>query len=133
MKALIRNFLINLTALWSTTKIIPGLTYSGGITVLFMGAAVFMIINWLIVPLLKLMFLPLNLLTLGIFGWAVNVVALYFLTALVPQFRITPFSFPGISFSGIIVPSMDLNVLATAILASFMIGLLSHFMQWLIK
>lgn len=57
--------MINLAALWFATKFIPGLTYDGGIKSLVLGALVFMVINWLIVPLLKIMFLPLNLLTVG--------------------------------------------------------------------
>lgn len=133
MKTILRNFLINLGALWVTTRVLPGLTYDGGFRSLFIGAVVFMLINWLVVPLLKVMFLPLNLLTLGIFGWAVNVIALYLMTSVLPQFKLVPFTFSGINLSWIIIPPISLNLLEVAILASFMIGLISHFLQWLVK
>ncbi len=133
MKSIFRSFLINLGALFLTARILPGLTYDGGIRTLATGAVVFMMINFLIVPLLRVMFLPLNLLTLGFFSWAVNVLALYFLVALVPQFKIFPFSYPGLNYNGFIIPSFDLNVLYVAIAASFLIGLITHFLQWLTK
>ncbi len=133
MKSLLRNYLISLGALYATTRALPGLTYEGGFKSLALGALVFMIINWLIVPLLKLMFLPLNLLTLGVFGWAINVVALYFLTTLYPTFKLIPYDFPGASISGILIPAMSLNLLEVAIVASLMVGLISHFLQWFVK
>lgn len=133
MRGLLRNFLINLGSLWVTSQILPGLIFQGGFKTLAIAAAVFMVINILIVPLLKIMFLPLNLLTLGLFSFAVNVLALYILTAAVPQFKIIPYHFPGTSLNGIVIPSMDLSVLYVAILASFMIGFSTHLFQWLIK
>lgn len=131
MKSLLRNYLINFGALLATTKILPGLTYDGGIKTLFLASLVFMSINWLIVPLLRVMFLPLNLLTLGIFGWAINVVALYFLTTVLPSLKLLPYDFPGANFGFIILPPASLNLLTVAIIASFLIGLISHFLQWL--
>lgn len=133
MKTLLRNYLINFGALLATTKLLPGLSYDGGFKSLALGALIFMAINWLIVPLLKIMFLPLNLLTLGIFGWAVNVVALYFLTAVYPAFKILPYDFPGANIGIISLPAASLNLLQVAIIASLMIGLISHFLQWLSK
>lgn len=133
MKTLLRNFLINLVALVITTKFIQGFSYEGGVKTLLLGAFVFMVINWLVIPLIRLMFLPLNLLTIGIFGWVINVLAVYFLTTAVPQFKLLPYSFPGADLSGVTIPAMDLNVLQVAIAASLMIGLMSHLMQWLVS
>lgn len=133
MKSLFRNFLLNLVTLWGVSYVIPGFTFSGGFRTLAIGAVVFMLINMAIVPLLKILFLPLNLLTLGLFTWAINVVALYLLTTVVPQFKLIPYSFPGANLGGVNIPAVDLNVLWVAILASFLIGFISHFFHWLTK
>lgn len=133
MKTLLRNFLINLGALWVTAKVLPGLTISGGWKSLAIGSLTFMIINILVVPLLKIMFLPLNLLTLGLFSWVVNVLALYVLTAAVTDFKLIPYDFPGASFDGFSIPSYSLNILMVAVVASFLIGLISNFLRWLAK
>lgn len=133
MKSLIRNYLITLAALVVTTQIVPGLSYSGGMFTLLIGALGLMLINWFIVPLLKITFLPLNLLTLGFFTWVINVVALYILTKLASQFKLLPYTYSGITYNGFVVPEISLNVLMVAILASFLIGLISQFLRWLVS
>jgi len=131
MKTLLRVFLINLVSIYLTTRIIPGLTYSGGIKSLATGAVVFMLINWLLVPLLKILFLPLNILTVGLFAWLINVLALYALTTIVSDFVLIPYVFPGMIIAGISIPPMDLSVFWVAVVASFSIGIITHFLQWL--
>lgn len=133
MKRILRNFLINIVSLSLTARLIPGLVLEGGIKTLFISSFIFMIINMLVVPILKIMFLPLNLLTLGIFSWAVNVLALYLLTSIVSNLKLVPYRFEGAVIQGVVIPSMDINVLFVAILASFMVGLISHFLHWLLK
>lgn len=133
MKTLLRAFLINYTALYATTLIMPGLTYSDGLRTLAIGSLGLMVLNTLVIPLLKVMLLPLNLLTLGLFAWIVNVIALYFLITLIPQFKLVPYSFPGANLGTVIIPPVELTVLMVAIVASFLIGFISHFLHWLSK
>lgn len=131
MKTLLRYFLINLVSLWAATRIIPGLTYTGGVKSLTLGGLAFMAINFLLVPLLKILFLPLNLLTLGLFAWIINVLALYALTTIVSDFQLVPYNFPGYVYNGFRLPPYDLSPFLVAVIASFLIGLITHFLQWL--
>ena len=131
MKTILRHFLINTTSLWITTRFIQGLYFAGGFRTLFIGGIVFMLINLLLVPLLKLLFLPLNLLTLGLFGWIINVLALYALTTIVSDFKIMAFQFPGYGYSGFSLPAMEVSAFLTAVIASLVIGAITHFLQWL--
>ena len=114
MKTLLRYFLINLVSLWATTLIIPGLTYTGGFNSLAIGAGAFMLINFILVPLLKILFLPLNLLTLGLFAWITNVLALFALTT-VSDFQLASFTFQGFSSSFFSIPSYDLSPFLVAL------------------
>ena len=133
MKALLRSFAFNGGALWITASILPGLIITGGLKGLMISTLALMVINFLLVPLIKILLLPLNLLTLGIFAWLTNVLALYFLTAVVPSIKIMPFVYAGANYSGFIIPAMTLNSLQVTILASLLIGLVSHFLYWLMK
>ncbi|MBI2600174.1 phage holin family protein [Candidatus Daviesbacteria bacterium] len=132
MKTLLRYFLINLVSLLITTKLITGLTYTGGIRSLLIGALAFMVINLILVPLLKLLFLPLNLLTVGLFAWLINVLALYALTTIVPDFQLLPYAFTGANIAGVVIPPMELTTFWVAVAASFLIGIITHFLQWLV-
>lgn len=131
MKTVLRYFLINFVSLWMTTRIITGLTYTGGVKSLILGGLAFMAINLILVPLLKILLLPLNLLTLGLFAWISNVLALYALTTVISDFQLVPYTFAGFNFNGFIIPSYELSPFLVAVAASFLIGLITHFLQWL--
>lgn len=131
IKSAILNYIINLVILWGVTEIFPGLYYSGGFPTLAIGALGLMGMNIIIIPLLKVVFLPLNILTLGVFTWVINVIALYLLTTILPNFKLIPYDYPGGTILGISVQATHLTVLWVAIIASFMIGFASHFLHWL--
>lgn len=131
MRRLLRYYLINLGALYLATRVISGLTYEGGIKTLLFGGLIFAIINFLLVPFLKILFLPLNILTLGLFAWVINVLALYALTTAVSEFKIVPYHFNGFNWGAISIGQYDLTSFWVAVVASFVIGAVTHFLQWL--
>lgn len=131
MRAILRIILINFVALWATSQILPGLSYTGGLQTLFLGSLAFAALNIFLTPVLKLLLLPLNLMTVGIFSWVSNVLALFVLVNLLPQFKLVSYYFPGLRFEGFIVPGANLPVLWVAIIASFLIGVITHFLHWL--
>lgn len=133
MKSLIRSLVINGGALWMTTAILPGLVITGGFRGLMISTLALMVINFLLVPLIKILLLPLNLLTLGIFAWLTNVLTLYFLVIIVPSIKITAYVYEGATYSGFIIPAMTLSALQVTILVSLLIGLITHFLYWLTK
>jgi uncharacterized membrane protein YvlD (DUF360 family) len=133
VKAIIRNFLINLGALWVTSQMIPSLVINGGVKELFIGSLAFMAVNLLLVPVLKVLLLPLNLLTLGLFAWLSNVLALYFLVTALPYFKLLPYQFPGATLAGISLAAVDLSTFQLAIVVSFIIGFIIQFTNWIIK
>jgi putative membrane protein len=132
MKKILRHFLINAGAIWIATRILPAFIYEGGVHTLLVGTVLLMAINFLIIPLIKIMLLPLNLLTLGLFAWIANVIGLYLLTVIMPQFKIIPYSYPGAHINGFIIPAVSLNILQVAIVASLLIGIMSQFLKWVI-
>lgn len=131
MKTLLRYYLINLSSLWVATQLIGGLTFNGGFRTLLIGGLVFAGINIILVPLLKILLLPLNLLTLGLFSWMSNVLALFALTKIMPQFMLLPYYFPGFTQNGFSLPGFELTPLWVAIVASFLIGVITNFLHWL--
>lgn len=133
MKSLLRQLLVNMAALWVSAQILPGLVLGGGLKTLLIGGFVFMVINLIVVPLLKVMFLPLNILTFGFFTWVINVLALYFLTNIVSEIKLVPYLFEGFDFGLVVVPPIDLNTLQVAIAASFIVGFLVNLLKWILK
>lgn len=133
MKSLLRAYLINMVSLWTTTQILPALAITDGFRGLAIASAAFMAANFILIPLIRILLLPLNLLTLGLFSWLANVIALYFLVTIIPSFKVLAFNFPGLNFDGISFPPLDLSPFLVVIVASFIIGFIHHFLKWLIK
>jgi putative membrane protein len=66
-------------AFWVVTALFPGLmTYEGDVTGLIVLALIFGVVNGLIGPLVRLLALPLTVVTLGLVGFLVNAALLLF-------------------------------------------------------
>lgn len=133
MKTLLRAFLFSLFGLWLTTYLVRGFRVSGNYQTLVIGAAALGIIYLFVKPILKLFFFPINLLSLGLLSWLINVAILYILTVLVPQISVTAWNFPGISYGGIVIPAYPLNQIATFVVAALTLSFIVNFLTWLSK
>src|SRR5947208_12029709 len=81
MSFLIR-WLVNAAALWVATRIVSGVSYTGG-WLPFLGVSLlFGFVNAFIRPIAKLLTLPLIILTLGIFSLVVNGLMLWLTSGL---------------------------------------------------
>ena len=128
-----RSFLINAAALWAVSQVISGVVFGRGYETLLVAAVVLGLVNLFIRPLINIMILPINLLTLGAFRWIVNVATLFLVTLLVPGFKIVAFNFPGATFQGFTLPAVYLGAILALILVSFLLSLFSSLLFWLIK
>jgi len=131
MKSLIRKLLLNVAVIFAAAKVLPGLSYSEDFKVLVLAAVALGLVNLFVRPLVKLVTLPINLLTLGIFSWVVNVLMLYLVTRLIPGFTISGFHFDGFNYQGLVVPAMEVGLFSSYILSSFLISLLTSALGWL--
>jgi putative membrane protein len=66
------RLLVNAAALWVACRLVPGVSYDGGLLPFLGVAAVFGLINAFIRPVLKILTFPIIILTLGIFALVVN-------------------------------------------------------------
>jgi putative membrane protein len=66
------RLLVNAAALWVATRIVPGVTYSGGVLPMLAVALVFGVVNAVIGTATKILTFPIILLTLGIFILVIN-------------------------------------------------------------
>ena len=85
MPFLIR-LLVNAAALWVATRIVPGVTFDGGLAAFLAVALVFGVINATLRPLTKILTFPLIIVTLGIFALVVNGLMLWLTSSLSATF-----------------------------------------------
>jgi len=88
MTGVLLRWLLNAAALWGlitvTSKLMPGSVKIEGFTSALLVILVLGLLNAVIRPVVKLLTMPLNCLTFGLFGIVINLVFFYL------AFRITP-------------------------------------------
>jgi putative membrane protein len=114
MKIILR-IIINAVALWVTALVVPGIVLTGDVVNLLIVAIIFGLVNALIRPLLKLLTLPITVVTLGLFSLVINALMLI----------LTSWLSPGLTIEGGIIAGF-----LTALLGSIIISIVSTVLSW---
>lgn len=96
---------------------IPTISFTNIVTLLI-ASLVITLLNSVVKPVLKLLFLPVNIITFGFFSWVINISLLWLATYLVPGFSIEPMIIFGVALNQF----FSLLVVSAAI--SFLSGLI---------
>lgn len=83
------------------------------LTTVILASLVLGLVNLIIRPIVRLFALPLTILTLGLFGWVINALMLWLVSAIVPGFHVNGF--------------------LPALWASIILGLVSGVINWLLR
>lgn len=76
MLRLIIHILSNALGIWAAVRLVPGIYFDGGWEWLILAGAVLGFVNFFIKPVVKIISLPLILITLGLFTVVINVLML---------------------------------------------------------
>jgi putative membrane protein len=90
MRKIFLKWLINALALLVTTYVVQGIEVTGA-SALFLAAALLGILNALIRPILIILTLPINIITLGLFILVINGTMLWLVSVIIKGFVIQGF------------------------------------------
>lgn len=130
MKHLIRVFLFNVFALWLTSQLVPALVTPGGWQIILFSGFILSILMLIVAPLLKILFIPINILTFGLLSWLVDVIVIYLLTVFVPEIRITSWAFGGASWQGFTIPPIHFNYFWALVITSLFISTITDLLHY---
>jgi len=133
MRAVIRNIVFYSFSLFALTQILSGVKITGGVETYLLGGVALSLMFLLIKPILNILTLPFNIVTLGTFSFFTNVIILYLLTLFVPKIKVSSFIFQGISYSGFTIPRTDVNQILAFIVSGLALSAIITFLSWLIK
>lgn len=133
MKILLRHILINLLVIYLTDLLYPGFTILHDSKTLLSAAIIWLLLNKIVKPIIKLLLLPINLITLNLFAWVISLITLFLLQSIVGGITISAYNFPGLSIQGFVFPPIALGIFASYVIASCLLNLLHSFILWLIR
>ncbi len=116
-----RLFINTGITLWILSYFLPTIKFSDW-TALVLTSLVMVFVQKIIKPVIKILFLPINIVTLGLFSVVINVAMLWLVTYLVPGFEIT----------NMVVLGVHLNSFASLLFASILIGFVQGFVTLVI-
>lgn len=115
---MLKPFLKSIGAVFVLAWLLPNVSYSDWLA-LILFAIVLTIINGIVKPVLKILTLPINLVTFGLFSLALNAFLLWLALYLVPGFYIAPLVLFGV----------PLGEFLTLVVMSAAIGLAQSFLS----
>lgn len=133
MKKVLLQLLVIGVTLALVDFLIPGITLSNSLDGLVLVTLVFAAINTFVKPLLKILSLPIEVATLGVFTVVINTVLLLMVDYILVPLTIASFWFPGLTYGPVIIAPMRVPALLTAIIASLLISSISSALIWLTK
>lgn len=116
--------LVNAVALVAAVQLVPRAAFVGEWWHLAIVAAIFGLINAYLRPIVKLLSLPLTLLTFGLVGFVINAGLLMLLAFISGQFELQ------FSLAGWPPRPLDVDVFVTAVLASMVISAVSSILAF---
>lgn len=133
MRTIVNSIVGNIIALYLIALAIPAVGVAGGIKGYLITAFALAILNLIGRPLINLILLPINLITVGMFRWLTNTIILWLATVFVSGFTIGEWHFAGFSSQGIILEPAILNVFWTTVVTSFLFSIITAVYDWLIE
>lgn len=133
MRWILRQFLFHFVALWGTAYLVPGFSIGNLPENIALATVTLSVINVFIKPIVKLFFLPLNIITLNLFSVVINVGVVFALTKLVSTVTISAWKFNGVTLNGFVVPPIQFSHFYTYIVVAFLLTTIVTFLNWLVK
>lgn len=131
MKSLLRSIVVNSLCLFIASQLIAGLIVKGGFLSYMFGGLALALLFMFLKPVLNLLSVPLNVITLGLFSILTNVIIFYLLTVFVPAISISAFLFQGTSYGGFVIPKIFFNTFFAFAMVAFLQSVLTSFIAWL--
>ncbi len=116
-----------LTSLWNKGFILPSDTASFFIAVLLLALVIY-----IIVPLSKIVLLPLNVLSLGLVSFLVYLALLHFSSVSFHVFEVTGWTFPGLKIGPLAVPETDISYFFNLVLSSVSLSSIINVLELLL-
>jgi len=113
MKKFLKFTLLFYFSLYTVNELVGNLNFANGVNTIFQVSLILTLFELILKPILKILLLPINILTLGLFRIIIDVVGLYLALFFINTFQVNNFSLWGYNFFGI------LAIIGTSVIINF--------------
>lgn len=116
-----------LTSLWNRGFILPS-----DLRTFALAALILALVLYVIVPLSKIILLPLNILSLGLISFLVFIILLHLGNVTFHFFDVRSWTFPGLSILFVTIPSLKISYVLNLVLSSVSISSIINVLELLL-
>lgn len=133
MKSILKTYIINTSSIYLLTIFIPAVTIKGGFETLLYASLILSILNNLISPVINIIMFPINLLTLNITAWILNIVMIYVWTLIVRSVIISSWSVSSFRLGPLFISPFILDPWQVLITAAVVLIILIKIIGYIMK
>lgn len=133
MKTLLKKYIVILAGVFSLTQIVDAVKIDRGWPGILYVSFIYAALYYLGRPLANLIMLPINILTMNLFSWFINISIFYLWTVINNDVHITDWSFPGMNFGPIELSAYNFVYWQIIFISGILLTAIIIFYNWLIK
>lgn len=133
MRHLLGFLIIQTISLATVDYLLPGFTTGNTAGSLIGTAVVLVVLRALLKPLLNIILLPLNILTLGLAKWGSDAIIVFFATHLLPNFSITAYSLGPLEIGSLTLPKLVFSPFWGFLFAVVCLNLTTHLLESILR
>ena len=133
MKKILKFTLLFSFALVTQNQFWQNLQFNHGVETIIKVAVIYTIFELFLKPILKLLLLPINLLTLGFFRLVINTVGLYLAVFVLADFTVNNINLASQTIYGLVLPQIQFSGFPVFLINSFSINIIVGFFKFILK
>ena len=133
IKKILKYVLLFSFSLATTNQIWHNLNFQKNIETIIYVALILTIFELFLKPILKILLLPINLLTLGSLRFIINTLGLYLAEFLLIDFKVYNIHFEAFSWQGFTIPAQNFNSFWAYFVSSLTIGIIFYIFNIILK
>ena len=127
----IKRWFKNFLAFLAFANFYAGFSANNQLNIILAAGFTLSLIQVFLNPFLKMLFLPINVITLGMFNWLIISVHLLLVTYIISSLKFVPFHYDTFNILGLAVPGGDINLLFSVIIGSIFFNFIHKGIEFL--
>lgn len=133
MKKFLKTSLLLTYALALVDQLLGNLVFDHPVISLIKVALILTLFELILKPVIKILLLPINILTLGLFRLVINTLGFYLAVFFLADFTVKSISTPEFSFGGLSIPPLNFQGFMSFLVTSFTTNIIFSFYRQILK
>ena len=129
MRYFLKKFILTLTSIYLLILFIPSLVIPNGVSGLLIAALIYGLLTIIIKPIVNILMLPINLVTLNLSSWILNI-AIFFVWIVIARVQISPWTSPEVKTIYFTFSAVNLVKWQVTVVSAVTLVIINKLLNW---